>query len=98
MRVREHLERPFARAVRDKMLELSALLDQVPRAREEALELARFACEQTAGALHRELAELAEFPAAPFDSAEQLEDAREACRCLAGLLLTKEGGFRQQHR
>ncbi len=94
--LRERLERPFARAVREKILELSALLDQVPQARAEALELARFACEQTAGALHRELAELAEFPAAPFEGAEQLEEAREACCCLAGLLLTKDGDFRQR--
>lgn len=95
-RLRERLEQPFARAVVGKILELSALLDQTPRARAEALELARFACEQSAGALHRELAEMAEFPAGPFEDAEQLEDAREACCCLAGLLLTKDGGFRQR--
>lgn len=94
--VREHLERPFARAVREKMHELSVLLDQVPRARAEALELAQFACEQSAGAFYRELAQLAEFPVAPFDGAEQLEDARGACACLAQLLLTKDGGFRQR--
>ena len=94
--LRERLERPFARAVRGKMEELSALLAQVPRACEEALELARFACELSAGALHRELAELAEFPAAPFLSVEQIEEARRACEYLAALLLTKDGGFRQR--
>ena len=74
---------------------LSALLDGVPHARTEALELARFACQQTSGALHRELAELAEFPAAPFEDAEQLEEAREACARLAELLLSS-GNFRQR--
>ena len=95
-RVRERMERPFANAVRGKIQELNALLDQVPRARAEALELARFGCEQTAGALHRELAEMAEFPLAPFSSAEQLEEARQACVCLAQMVLTKDGEFRQR--
>ncbi len=93
--MRARLERPFANAVRAKILEVNALLDQVPRARAEALELARFACEQSAGALHRELAELAEFPVAPFDAPEQLEEARRACACLAGLLLTGDRFFSQ---
>lgn len=94
--LRERLERPFARAVREKILELSALLDQVPRARAEALELARFSCEQTAGAFSRELAELSEFPAGPFEDAEQLEEAREACCCLAGFLQTQKGQWRSE--
>lgn len=94
--VREHLERSFARATRGMLGELSALLDRVPRACEEALELARFACEQTAGALHRELAELAEFPAGSLESAEQMEEARQACACLASFLQTLDGGWRSE--
>ncbi len=94
--LRERLERPFARAVRAHIVGLSALLDQAPHARDEALELARFACAQSRGALHRELAELAEFPAGPFDGAELLDEARQACLCLAELLLTNDGGFRKQ--
>lgn len=92
--LRERLERPFARAVRKRLEELSALLDRVPHARREALELARFACANTDGKLHGDLAELVEFPEAPFD-VEMLDDARQACECLAGLLLTKDGAFRK---
>jgi ATP-dependent exoDNAse (exonuclease V) beta subunit len=93
--LRERLERPFAREVRNHLVSLSQLLDRVPEAREEAFALARFACEQSDGRLHQELAELAEFPTAPFHSAEELEEAREACACLARLLLT-DGHFRKQ--
>ena len=65
--LRERLERPFAqRRPRCARPNSSQLLDQVPGAREEALELARFACEQSGGLLHRELAELAEFPCRPI--------------------------------
>ncbi|MFP5248652.1 MAG: 3'-5' exonuclease, partial [Acidobacteriota bacterium] len=94
--LRERLERPFARAVRESLTELNQLLDCVPRARAEALELARFACGQTGGMLYRELAELAEFPAAPFADAEALEEARGACACLAGLLQTQKGDWRSE--
>ncbi len=94
--LRERLERPFARAVSAKIAALSAILDQAPHALEEAFDLARFACTQSAGALHRELAEMAEFPARPFDSAESLDEVREACACLAALLLTNDGEFRKQ--
>ena len=62
--LRKRLEQPFANAVRAALIRLSGLLDQAPGARGEALELARFACEQSGGQLHQELAELAEFPAA----------------------------------
>jgi ATP-dependent helicase/nuclease subunit A len=93
--LRERLERPFAREVRNHLAELSQLLDQTSGAREEALALARFACEQSGGRLHQELAELAEFPTVPIHSAEQLEEARQACACLARLLLT-DGHFRKQ--
>ncbi len=56
-----------------RSIELSGLLDQVRGAREEALELARFACEQSGGKLHQELAELAEFPSAPFTGSANLK-------------------------
>ena len=94
--LRERLDRPFAHAARAALSELSRLLDQVPNARQEALELARFACEQSAGALHRELAELVDLPSAPFTDIEALEDARQACAGLANLLLTAEGALRKQ--
>ncbi len=94
--LRGQLERPFAREAHGKLAALSLLLDQVPGAREEALELARFACGQSEGRLYQDLAELAEFPRAPFQSGDALEDARQAHACLANLLLTGSGGFRKQ--
>jgi ATP-dependent exoDNAse (exonuclease V) beta subunit len=94
--LRERLERPFANAVRGALVQLSQLLDGVPGAREEALELARFACEQSGGQLHRELAELAEFPAAPFTGSTDFEEAHQSHVSLAALLLTGDGGFRRQ--
>jgi ATP-dependent helicase/nuclease subunit A len=94
--LRESLERPFGHAVRSALDTISQLLDQVPGGREEALKLARFACEQTGGQLHRELAELAEFPSAPFSSSDSLEEARQACINLAALLLTGDCAFRKQ--
>jgi len=92
--LRQRLERPFAHAVRDALTRLSRLLDQAPGAREEAMELARFACELSGGQLHQELAELAEFPSAPFSG--DVEEARQAHVDLAALLLTGEGSFRRQ--
>ncbi len=94
--LRKRLERPFRNCVSDALTELNRLLDRVPGAREEALELARFACAQSAGDLHQELAELAGFPAPPFEDAEELETARQACLCLAALLQTKDGAFRKR--
>jgi ATP-dependent exoDNAse (exonuclease V) beta subunit len=94
--LRERLERPFAKAVRDALIELSELLDHVAGAREEALELARFACEQSVSQLHQELAELAEFPSAPFAGSSDFEEARQAHVSLAALLLTGDGAFRKQ--
>jgi ATP-dependent exoDNAse (exonuclease V) beta subunit len=91
--LRARLERPFASAVRESLSELSRLLDQVPGAREEALTLARFACEQSSGALHRELAELVELPSAPF---ADVDEARQAHLSLAELLLIGVGTFRKQ--
>ena len=94
--LRQSLERPFAHAVSGALTTLSQLLDQVPGAREEALELARFACTQTGGQLHRELAEMAEFPCAPFPSSDALEEARQTHLALAQLLLIGDGAFRRQ--
>jgi len=94
--LRRNLERPLGNAVRQALGGLGQLLDQVAGAREEALELARFACTQTGGQLHRELAELAEFPCAPFLSGDALEEARQAHHALAELLLIGGGAFRRQ--
>jgi ATP-dependent helicase/nuclease subunit A len=94
--VRERLERPFREAVAQALIQLNRLLDQAPGARDEILALARFACAQTENSLHRELAELAVFPNAPFANVEALEDSQQACACLAALLQTKDGRFRKQ--
>jgi len=94
--LRARLERPFAHSVHTHLAALSRLLDQLPHARQQALDLARFACTQTGGALHRDLAELTEFPTVPFTTPEALEEARQACECLADLLLTKEGALRSK--
>ena len=92
MALRERLERPFARAVREALNTVSGLLDQAPGARDEALELARFACEQSGGQLHQGLAEIVEFPSAPF---KDFEEARQAHANLAALLLTNDSAFRK---
>jgi ATP-dependent helicase/nuclease subunit A len=94
--LRERLEAPFVRAVHDAVLRLGTLLDQVPGARFEARELACFACTQSGGALHKEFAELAEFPAGPFNDRNALEEALGAFRCVAELVLKKDGSFRQR--
>jgi ATP-dependent helicase/nuclease subunit A len=94
--LREQLERPFANAVREGMARIGGLLDRVQDAREEALELARFACGQTERRLHLDLAELAEFPCGPFAGSVDLETARQAHVCLSELLLTNDGAFRKQ--
>jgi ATP-dependent exoDNAse (exonuclease V) beta subunit len=93
--LRSRLERPFANAVREALTRLGQLLNQVPQAIEELLELARFACTQTGGQLHRELAELVEFPSGPFPSSDTLEEARTAWLGVAALLLTGGGAFRK---
>ena len=94
-RLRQRLERPFARAVRASLEKLSALLDLASGAREEALALVRFGCEKSSGTLYRELAEMAEFPHGTLESPEQSEEARAACICLHKLLLS-DGKFRQR--
>ena len=94
--LRERLERPFREAIATALMQLNRLLDRVPEAHNEILELARFACDQTEGTLHRELAELAELPDAHFESAEELEATQQACACLAAFLLTADGNLRKQ--
>jgi ATP-dependent exoDNAse (exonuclease V) beta subunit len=94
--LRQRLERPFSRAVREVLTRLCEILDEVPGASDEILALARFACAQCGGAAHRALAELVDFPVAPFDDAEELETAREAFQCLAALLLTGDGAMRRR--
>jgi len=91
--LRERLERPFAQAVRAALEPLHELLQQMPPAREEALALARFACETVD--LHRDLAEMSAFPSPPFWTAEEIEDGRQACVNLAKLLLTEDGALRK---
>ena len=94
--LRERLERPFAHAVREALTVLDRFFAQMPQAFEESLRLARFACELSEGLLHRELAELAEFPCPPFSTCEEVEAARQAYINLAALLLTGDGAFRKQ--
>jgi ATP-dependent helicase/nuclease subunit A len=94
--LRARLEHPFANAVGHGLAEVSSLLDQVPGVREEAMALARFACTQTGGELHRELTELAEFPNSPFHHLEAVEEAHQAMLCLADLVLTDGCAFRKQ--
>ena len=93
--LREDLERPFANAVRQALMQINVLLDQVSGSRDEALLLARFACAQPGGEIHRPLAEIAEFPDAPFLTADGLEDAYAALLCLANLVLTGDSAFRK---
>jgi ATP-dependent exoDNAse (exonuclease V) beta subunit len=88
--LRERLERPFANAVQAGLVRLDQLFFHAPGAQEELLKLARYACEQSGGALHRDLAELAEFP-----SSASPDDALEAYLGAAALLLTGDGAFRK---
>jgi ATP-dependent helicase/nuclease subunit A len=90
--LRDRLERPFARAVREALTRLSELLDAAPGAREEILQLARFACEEPGKRSPADLAEIAEFPVASF--ADGLDSAREAHELVTNFLLTKEGNWR----
>lgn len=94
--IRERLERPLTNTVRVALDSLTPLLNQVPGAGDEAIELAQFACTQGASDLHRDLAELADFPYGPHRDSTALEDARNAYLCLANLLLNGDGEFRQR--
>jgi len=90
--LRERLERPFANAVRETLTRLSQMLDQLPEAREEAQELARFACEEPGENSPWGLAESAEIPCAPFS--DGLESAHDVFTSLSGFLLTLNGRWR----
>jgi len=93
--LREKLERPFANAVAEALRGVSRLPGAAPGLGEEALALARFACEQKNYELYTNVAELAELPREPFADAEALDAARQAYLDLAELLLTKDGDFRK---
>ena len=94
--IREWLERPFANTVRSALDRLTPLLNQVPGAGDEAIDLAQFGCTHGAGEMHRDLAERADFPYGPHEDSASLEDARSAYLCLANLMLTGEDRFRRQ--
>ena len=93
--LRNRLERPFVRAIEEQLNKLERLIDQVPGACDEAMQLARFACVQSENRLHGALAELADFPCGPFRTPHDVEEARQAYECLARLLLTQENVFRK---
>jgi ATP-dependent exoDNAse (exonuclease V) beta subunit len=92
--LRERLERPFTNAVREALTELSQLLDQAPGARDEALALARFACEEPGERSPWGLAESTEIPQAPFP--DGLKSARDVFISLAGFLQTQKGAWRTE--
>ena len=92
--LRERLERPFARAIRAALFRADRLLATVPGAYEVTMTLARFACTNHADGLHRELAEMADFPAGPWPSNNELEDARLGFACLANLVMKDTGEIR----
>ena len=88
-RLRQRLERPFAKAIEQSLTELSNLLDQVPGSRDEALQLARFACEEPGEKSPWGLAECTEIPSAPFTG--ELESSREVFAALSSFLQTLKG-------
>jgi ATP-dependent exoDNAse (exonuclease V) beta subunit len=92
--LRERLERPFAHGVRAALIRLSELLDQVPGARDDALELARFACKEPGVNSPWGLAESVEIPSAPFS--EGIDSARELFSLLSGFLQTQKGNWRSE--
>jgi ATP-dependent helicase/nuclease subunit A len=94
--LRNRLERPFANAISESLTALDEFMNLVPGAREEALVLARYACQHVESAFLRELAEMAEFPAPPWLSTEDVDEAHRAYSNLAELLHVKEGRFRRQ--
>ena len=92
--LRERLERPFVNGVRTTLIRLSQLLDQVPGARNEALELARFACEEPGTNSPWGLAESVEIPSAPFS--DGVDSARELFSLLSEFLQTQKGTWRSE--
>jgi ATP-dependent exoDNAse (exonuclease V) beta subunit len=92
--LRERLERPFAHAVQNALIHLNGLLDQVDGARDEALELARFACEEPGENSPWELAECSEFPSHPFP--DGLNSAHDFFSLLSDFLQTQKGSWRTE--
>lgn len=92
--LRERLERPFANAVAEALEELDQLLDA--ETRDEAMDLARFSCGKRSKWLQCRLFHLAGLACQPFASPTSLEEARQGYLCLAELLLTASGTFRQK--
>jgi ATP-dependent exoDNAse (exonuclease V) beta subunit len=92
--LRERLERPFAHAARSTLVRLSQLLDQVPGARGEALDLARFACEAPGANSPWGLAESVEIPSAPFS--DRVDSAHESFSLLSKFLQTQNGSWRSE--
>jgi len=92
--LRNRLERPFANAVRATLMQLSQILDQAPGAQVEALELARFACEEYGANSPWELAEIAEFSTDPFP--EGIENAHDFFLSLSDFLQTQKGNWRSE--
>jgi ATP-dependent exoDNAse (exonuclease V) beta subunit len=90
--LRERLERPFERAVREALTRLSEMLEAAPGAREEIMELARFACAEPGEISPWELAECVGIPAAPFE--DDLHAAREAYALAARFLVKNDGDWR----
>jgi ATP-dependent helicase/nuclease subunit A len=91
--LRQKLERPFAREVDQALRQLDQLFDQ--ETRDEAMDLARFACGQRNKWKQCKLFQIAGQPCEPFTGEQQLEQARQGYLCLANLLLTKEGTVRK---
>jgi ATP-dependent helicase/nuclease subunit A len=91
--LREKLERPFVRVVEHAVRELDQYFDQDTR--DEAMDLARFACGQRNKWKQCRLFQIQGQPCRPFSGAQELEQARQGYICLADLLLTKEGTLRK---
>ena len=91
--LRERLERPFAGVVAEALDELDQLMDQ--ETRDEAMDLARFACGHRNKWFQCKLFKFVGVPCQPFQTPNALEDARQGYMCLAQLLLTNEGAFRK---
>jgi ATP-dependent helicase/nuclease subunit A len=91
--LRAKLERPFARVVEESLRSLDQLFDQ--ETRDEAMNLARFACGQRSKWKQCKLFQIAGQPCHPFSEAQELEQARQGYLCLADLLLTEKGTLRK---
>ncbi len=101
--LKKRLESPMQRAAFGTVERLHGMLDRVPGAREEAMRLARFACETPGDRSPRGLAERVEIPSSRVSGTEEarmewLRDSADAFGELAKFLQTKgqwrkEGGL-----